>query len=226
MPETTTRSEADLVATLNDMLMLDHDAVQAYSLAINRLSSELYKQTLTTYRGDHERHIRELTELIRRYGGIPMELPHIPTGAFKLATQAVGAAGGDVGILLAFKSNERQGRDKYRRVANERHPEDVALVLQRAANDEATHYAWVLEVLEDQGVGANTTTGKAQAAFETAHTRMADATETVGRQGMRAAEHARRAVPDKVKRHPVATALGAGAAVMAIAAATMLGRRK
>src|SRR5919202_5819596 len=137
-PTTAPGDTAALVAQLTDLLQLDHDAVQAYTIAISRVRNTSFKQTLTTYRGDHERHIRELTELVRRHGGAPIELPHLPSGAFKLAVQAVGVLGGDRAILLAFKANERQVRDKYARAAERELPEDVVLVVNRAAHDEAT----------------------------------------------------------------------------------------
>src|SRR5690606_8019590 len=149
--ERETRSEANLIAELNDMLQLDHDAVQAYTIAIDNLENASYRETLVAFRGDHERHIEDLTRLIREHNGIPLELPHIPTGFFKRAVQRVGAMGGDKMILLAFKANERQVRDKYRRVAMMDHPPEVAEVLRRNAEDEQRHYLWALETLEDLG---------------------------------------------------------------------------
>jgi rubrerythrin len=223
MDQTMTR-EADLVAELNDMLQLDHDAVHAYTLAASLLGSETHRNTLESYRADHERHIRELTQLIRDHGGIPIQLPH-PTGPFKLAVQAAGKMGGDRGVLLAFKANERQVRDKYRRVANAQHPEDVALVLQRAARDEETHYAWALEALEDLGVSQSSTVGRMEAAMEIPHARMADMVEGAGKGVMKVAERARRSVGGRK------AAAGAGLAAVLVAAGvgllvSGLGRRR
>lgn len=209
--DTTTTREADLVAELNDMLQLDHDAVHAYTLAAKLLKSEVHRNTIESYRADHERHIRELTELVRAHGGIPMQLPH-PTGPFKLAVQAAGKLGGDRGVLLAFKANERQVRDKYRRVANRQHPEDVAVVLQRAAADEAKHYAWALEALEDLGVSQSGRAARVAAAMEEPHARMADMMEGAGRGAMRAVERARRAVGGRK------AAAGAGVAALLLVA--------
>ena len=56
-----TLQDATVVAELNDLLQLDHDAVGAYTLAIDELDDPTLKATLTGYRGDHERHITELT---------------------------------------------------------------------------------------------------------------------------------------------------------------------
>lgn len=188
----TTQTDAALVAELNDLLQLDHDAVQAYSLAIKGLTSPERRETLTRYRGDHERHVRELTELIRAHDGIPVQLSHIPTGPMKLAVQAIGNAGEDREVLLAFKSNERQVRDKYRRMADRSHSPDVAEVLSRAAADEERHYNWVAQELERMGAGSGTRIGRAADAFETAHSRSADMIEGAERMVMKGAERARR----------------------------------
>jgi rubrerythrin len=188
----TTQTEAQLVAELNDLLQLDHDAVQAYGLAIHGIQSPEHRETLTRFRGDHERHVQNLTELIEAHGGIPIQLSHIPTGPLKLAVQAAGNTGGDREVLLAFKSNERQVRDKYRRLADRPHAPDVAEVLNRNAADEERHYAWVTQVLERMGAGSDTAIGRAEAAFETVHARSADMIEGAERAMMTGAERMRR----------------------------------
>ena len=192
MANTHTQSEAQVVALLNDLLQLDHDAVQAYSLAIEGIQQQEHKQTLTRFRGDHERHIRDLTELIEAHGGTPIQLSHLPSGVFKLAVQAAGNAGSDREVLLAFKSNERQVRDKYARLAEENNSPDVAEVLHRNAADEEKHYTWVSRVLEGMGAGPNTTAGKAERAFEAVHGRNADLIEGAERKAMEQVEQLRR----------------------------------
>ena len=186
-----TPSQTDLLAELNDLLQLDHDAVQAYTLAINALESAVHKRTLEEYRADHERHIVELTRLIQAAGGTPIEMSHIPSGAFKLAVQAVGAAGGDRAVLLAFKSNEWQVSEKYRRHAERPHAPDVADVLLRAANDEEKHYAWAAATLEQMDAGRDTAVGKAEGAFEKVHGAAADVMESAERKVLEGIEKLR-----------------------------------
>lgn len=214
MADQATPIDAALVAGLNDLLQLDHDAIQAYSIAIARLRNASYKQTLQEFKADHERHVEELSRLIRHHGGNPVPIPHLPSGVFKLAVQAVGALGGDRGILLAFKSNERQVRDKYRRMAEQQHEDtEMSAVLSRAAGDESRHYSWVLETLEEIGLGADTRAGRMEDAFETGHARFADAVETGEREVMRATATARKGLSEEAKRNPwrtVLVAVGAG----------------
>lgn len=184
---------AELIAELNDLLALDHDAVQAYSLAIGAIGTAEYRDTLAGFRGDHQRHIDQLTQLIRDHGGMPLQSPHLPTGAFKLAVQALGTLGDDRNVLLAFKANEAQIRDKYRRHAGRPHTEAVDAILRAAAADEERHYAWVDQALERMGVERGGVVDTVQGAVERLHARTADAVESAGR---RVAEAAERLRPD------------------------------
>lgn len=182
---------AELIAELNDLLALDHDAVQAYSLAIGAISNAEYRDTLAGFRGDHQRHIERLTQLIRNHGGAPVELPHLPTGAFKLAVQALGTLGDDRAVLMTFKANEAQVRDKYRRHAERPHDTGVSAILRGAAADEERHYQWVDEVLQRMGVERGGLLDTVQGAVETVHGRTADAVEAAGRRVAEAAERIR-----------------------------------
>lgn len=183
---------AELIAELNDLLALDHDAVQAYSLAIGAISRAEYRETLATFRGDHQRHVEQLTQLIQSLGGVPVNLPHLPTGAFKLAVQALGTLGDDRNVLLAFKANEAQVRDKYRRHADRPHVEDsVRAIVGAAAADEEKHYAWVEQTLERMGVDRGGVVDAVQNAVENVHARTADAIESAGRRVAEAAERMR-----------------------------------
>src|SRR5436853_7628485 len=69
------RLDAVMLGELNDLLALDHDAVEAYTLAIGALANLGRRETVMRFRADHERHIAELTRVIRRYGGTPVPGP-------------------------------------------------------------------------------------------------------------------------------------------------------
>jgi rubrerythrin len=213
------KTEVQLVAQLNDLLQLDHDALQAYDTAIGLLQARQYKDRITEFRGDHERHVQELTTLVKTYGGVPVQLPHLPTGVFKLAVQGAAAAGGDKALLLAFKANERGSRDRYRKAADESNPPEIAGFLRTAADDESRHYGWVMDTLTALGLGPDTPVGRAQSAFETGHAAIADGVETAERQAMAGVEAARRAVRDRAQNQPLSTvllAVGAGIVAGAI----------
>ena len=175
-----------LVAMLNDLLQLEHDALPAYQIAIAGLRNPAQRDRLRAFRDDHRRHVNELTALIQARGGVPLRLPHLPTGIFKLLVQMAGLPGGDRAILLAFKANEWQSQEKYGRRAAEDtgHAPELAAFLRRAAEDEARHYAWVCDALEGMGVGRGTLLGAANSAFARFHGTLADGIEGAGRLAM------------------------------------------
>jgi rubrerythrin len=142
-----------------------------------------------------------------------MPLPHL-TGAFKLAVQAAAGPGNDRAVLLAFKANEMQARDKYARVADMELPADVAEFVNRAAADERRHYDWAARSLEEMGASKDDRDVKAMKAFAHVHGRTADAVEAAERGTMHMAEHARRALQNNSVRTVVTAGLalvGAGA---------------
>jgi rubrerythrin len=176
------RTGAALVAELNDLLRLDHDAIGAYTIAIENFESVTYRETLEGFRRDHERHVRELTELVRAAGGTPAEAPHAGSSPFKLAVQGLGAlAGSDRALILAFKANEGESVAKYAAAAERPHAENVAEVLRRAARDEEKHYEWAESRLKRLDAGPDTLLGKAEAVGEAIHGATAATMEGIGR---------------------------------------------
>ena len=220
--DNTQTADAKTISQLNDLLQLDHDAVAAYKVALRELDSPRLKTELQGHLNDHERHIEELERHIDRLGGMKMPMPHL-SGVFKLAVQSAVAAASDRAVLLAFKANEMQGRDKYARAAEADMPIDVRDTISRAAADERRHYDWAVSALEQLGAESDDTDVKATRAFAHAHGRSADAMEAAERGAMNVAERARRAV----RHDPVKTLLTAGLAVIGAGAVigTLMRRR-
>jgi rubrerythrin/ElaB/YqjD/DUF883 family membrane-anchored ribosome-binding protein len=146
---------SEIVDGLNDLLQLDHDAIGAYDIAIEKLEDRDHANQILGFRRDHERHIQGLNELIATLGGTPKNQPHL-TGPFKQALQALGAIGGDRGILTSFRTNELQVRSKYETYAARANhwPADVKRAIDRNALDEERHYRWVADALQAMGVGS------------------------------------------------------------------------
>ena len=216
-------ADKDLVSVLNDLLQLDHDALSAYSVAIATLKNPEYRERLRVFRSDHERHVRELSELIKKRGAQPINVMHLPTGVFKLALQGAAGLGGDMSVLVSFKANERQVRDKYRRYAFLAFPEDVSPILNAAASDEEKHYAWVSDTLEQLGYDPNSAMGKFDRGFERAHKGVADAVEEFEKKTMSVMQGGTEKLIEAAKKYPIgsaAVALGAGLFAAA------LGRKK
>ena len=139
---------AEILEGLNDLLQLDHDAVGAYQIAMEKLHDRDHADQIAGFRRDHERHIRELNELIAELGGTPKNHPHA-TGPFKLALQSLSALAGDRVALMAFRANELQVRAKYDSYAAKANhwPTHIKRVVDACALDEERHFRWVSEVL-------------------------------------------------------------------------------
>jgi hypothetical protein len=194
MAKLTTDATPALIADLNDLLKLDCDALPTYTLALMAVRDPAHKEALRDFRADHHRHVRDLAALIRDLGGLPIRLPHVPTGLLKLGVQAFAVPGGDRAVLLAFKSNERQVRDKYARHARalQGAPPEVTALVGRNADDEARHYAWVSQTLDALGVGRGTAIGAAASTFARFHGMNADLIEAAERIGLVTIERLRR----------------------------------
>jgi ElaB/YqjD/DUF883 family membrane-anchored ribosome-binding protein len=145
---------SEVLDGLNDLLQLDHDAIGAYEIAMEKLEDREAAAQIAGYLRDHERHVRDLNELIRSLGGTPHNQPHA-TGPFKEALQAIGALAGDKGILMAWRANELQVRSKYDAYASTANlwGADIKRVIDRNALDEERHYQWVSDALAALGVG-------------------------------------------------------------------------
>jgi uncharacterized protein (TIGR02284 family) len=147
--ETITTSTRD-IALLNDLLQLDRDALKAYTVTIRELKNAQYRESVRAFRRDHERHVEELTRLVEQLGGRPAALPHA-SGVFKLGLQGMAGLGGDTAVLMAFRANERQARDKYQRAADMALSPEARAVVIPAAADEARHFEWVDASLREMG---------------------------------------------------------------------------
>lgn len=145
----------EIVRGLNDLLRLDHDAIGAYQVAIDRLDDQDYVRQIQGFRRDHERHVEELNQAIAALGGIPENSPHA-TGVLKKGLQAVASAGGDRGLLLAWRTNEAQVRAKYDAYAARANswPAAIKELVDRNALDEERHHQWVVSALSELGVGS------------------------------------------------------------------------
>jgi uncharacterized protein (TIGR02284 family) len=134
------------IEELNELIQLDRDAVAAYTEAIKAVHEPAVVEPLTRFRADHERHIDELSALVRRVGGKPSEGVDLKGVARKTMTKVAGLAGVET-VLRAMKSNEEATNKAYARHAAQEFPDDVLALIRRNFEDEKRHLAWVNEAL-------------------------------------------------------------------------------
>jgi len=141
--------EKDFIDSLKNLISLDYDAVEAYEAAIERLDEKRFKDKLATFKADHNRHIRDLTALVRDAGGTAPSDTDMKHWITKGKTVLAGLIG-DKTILKAMLSNEEDTNKAYERVSKrEDKIRGSATVLKEAWQDEKNHYHWIESAIKE-----------------------------------------------------------------------------
>ena len=141
---TTIGTASDLKTLIQNFLILEHDAIAAYEATIERLEDPAHKAKITEFRGDHERHVRELTEIAAKHGvAVPTEgdmKEMLTTGKVKIA----GMMGGDSAVLKAMSSNENDTISAYDSGSrNTVVPVEDRPIFERGLADERRHQSYM-----------------------------------------------------------------------------------
>ncbi|MDO8862065.1 DUF2383 domain-containing protein [Haliea sp. E1-2-M8] len=144
---TTVMDSKQIISDLGDLIELDYDAIAAYQAAIERLDTAAYREKLTEFLGDHERHVKELGEAVRKEGGSP------PTkgDAMKILTKGKVVLAdllGDAAILKAMRANEEVTNKKYETAVEKGYAEHIQALLRKGLADERRHKGWIETTVE------------------------------------------------------------------------------
>lgn len=169
-------ADAELITLLNDLNRLNLEAGEVCTFALENLGREDHRTTIRGFRDDHDRHVAELSTLVKNLGGLPINHPYLLSRPLKLALQSA-SNGGDRAVLAAFGANEKQLRGRYESAAGGSHPPEVAELIQRHAADEDAHHDWVRSALAELGA----TEGAVERAVGGAYRVAADALAAVER---------------------------------------------
>jgi rubrerythrin len=140
---TTVGNESTLTDLVENLLLLEHDAIAAYDQTIARLENPGYKQTVASFKADHDRHVQELTRLASTVGATP----HTEGDAKQMLTTgkvALASLVGDSAILTAMRTNEEDTVTAYDRAS--RHSEatpEARTIFEKAHADEVRHRDWM-----------------------------------------------------------------------------------
>jgi uncharacterized protein (TIGR02284 family) len=133
---------------LNDLIMLDYDAIKAYQSAIDRIEVPSIKAELESFRKDHERHVQNLSHEVRKLGGTPAQRRDLK-GPFIQGFTAIMAMMGVEEALRAMKTNEQLTTRSYANALKEVLPEDCRIVVEANYKDEQRHLAYVENALRN-----------------------------------------------------------------------------
>lgn len=132
---------------LRGLIQQDINATRAYSRVIDRLDAGLVRDRLAQFKGDHERHIRELTEHLRRLGHQPPRRNPNAMGLVLGLYTEVRSAMGRRGALQALHTDEIVSYTSYD-AAKWDLPDDIKDTVLRGLEDERRHLAYVREQIE------------------------------------------------------------------------------
>jgi uncharacterized protein (TIGR02284 family) len=140
---TTKGTEKSALDLLISLIELDFDAIEAYRAAISRVDDLNDRGRLAEFMQDHERHVSELSEVVRSVGGEPPmhgDLKQILTRGKVVIAGLIG----DRVVLAAMKTNEDDTNTAYERaVAHPDLTDTWRELLERNLGDERRHRAWI-----------------------------------------------------------------------------------
>jgi hypothetical protein len=139
----------DVVARLNALMRLDHDAIAAYKVAVGELRSPRDPDRLRAALADHRRHVDDLALLVRNLGGEPAsyrDLRQLLAGGTPPLRPSVQPSGvmEERALLEAIRKNEQGCLEAYEAAASQPGiPVDVRESMERNRNDERLHLLWI-----------------------------------------------------------------------------------
>ena len=139
---------ATVAENLGSLVQLDIDAVHAYDQAIKRIEVSTVREQLVRFRGDHERHITELSDYIRSIGEEPPEYSRDFKGFLIEGFTAIRSSTGTEGALKAMKSNEQKTNKDYNEALSWELPAEARTIVQRNYDDERRHLRYVEQCLD------------------------------------------------------------------------------
>jgi len=125
---------------LNKLIQLDVDATFTYREALTHVTDFDVKLDLESFLTDHERHIMELTQVIRDLGGSPIEVHRDFKGAI-LEGMTKLRSRGTLGALRAMRMNEKLTNRSYDKAAHIYMPPLGQVIVIENRDDERRHLA-------------------------------------------------------------------------------------
>jgi rubrerythrin len=140
---TTVGTETTFEKLVQNLLILEHDAIAAYQSTIERLDDPAAKAKIAEFKGDHEAHVAELTRMAGQLGvAVPQEgdlKEYLTTGKVALASII-----GDRSILKAMSTNEIETKMAYDHASkNTAASPEAQAYFAKAYADEDRHKTWM-----------------------------------------------------------------------------------
>lgn len=125
---------------LNKLIQLDVDASCTYREALGHVTDFDVKLDLESFLGDHERHVMELTQVIRDLDGEPIAVHRDFKGAILEGMTRLRSRG-TLGALRAMRMNEKLTNRTYDKAAHVYMPPIGQVIVLENLADERRHLA-------------------------------------------------------------------------------------
>ncbi|HEY5950760.1 MAG TPA: DUF2383 domain-containing protein [Kofleriaceae bacterium] len=145
MQDTTTKHDhwiAKVCDQLNKLIQLDFDAAGTYREAILHVDDPNVRSDLHAFLGDHERHVMELTRIVRDLGGTPIEAHRDFKGAILEGMTRLRSRG-TLGALRAMRMNEKVTNRGYDKALDLYMPPIGQVIVVENLADERRHLAGI-----------------------------------------------------------------------------------
>jgi rubrerythrin len=132
---------AKVVDHLNKLIQLDFDAALTYKDALVHVDDPSARIDLESFLVDHERHVMELSSIVRDLGGSPINVHRDIKGALLEGVTKLRSRSGTVGALRAMRMNEKLTNRVYDREVGLYMPPIAQVIVMENQADERRHLA-------------------------------------------------------------------------------------
>ena len=147
-----------LIHELNNLIVLDFDAIVSYDHAIQHCDDPRAHRDLQLFRDDHVRHIDHLSKVIRSCEGTPIEPHRDLKGVVLEGLTTLRSLGGTLPALRAMRTNEQITNRIYRKAASVALAPIARVVIDENYADEQRHLAVIQAHIERMSGTAVVTT--------------------------------------------------------------------
>ena len=138
----------EMLEKVSSLVQLDIDAIHAYEQAIEKVDVQSVKNQLVSFKMDHQRHVRELSDVMRRHGGQPPEYTPDFKGFLIKGFTALRSITGTEGALKAMRTNEELTTSTYDNATRMAFEKDVQEVVERNRDDEHRHLEYIKQCID------------------------------------------------------------------------------
>jgi len=130
-----------VITFINDLIALDLACAAAYEVSAKACKDQEIRNKLLEFKGDHDRHVSELSEVVRDMGGEPIE--RIDAKGALIQGYTMLSSQEDRTAVLAMKGNEELSNNAYASALQANLPREIRAMVMRNFEDERRHMTWL-----------------------------------------------------------------------------------